>query len=171
MDKSPVLERIVEWAEANGEKIQDAYNQKGGWEGWTQVELAFYLKRAFESERYGVVTVTREDNVYQGNNQRSDLLITTRKGAEHFTNMLELKCESIANTNNFKTQAKADCTKVNQGVINQNYLPCKAWVVALSVTKDLGDVQVGSLKLAAYSKRIQAGTLQLTLWWAAKSFQ
>ncbi|KAJ3738352.1 hypothetical protein DFH05DRAFT_1560828 [Lentinula detonsa] len=143
MDKSPVLERIVEWAEANGEKIQDAYNQKGGWEGWTQVELAFYLKRAFESERYGVVTVTREDNVYQGNNQRFDLLITTRKGAEHFTNMLELKCESIANTNNFKAQAKADCTK--------------AWVIALSVTKDLGDVQVGSLKLAAYSKRIQAG--------------
>ncbi|THU80419.1 hypothetical protein K435DRAFT_874395 [Dendrothele bispora CBS 962.96] len=172
MDQNPIMNAIVDWGNTNGAKLEGAYQLKGGWEGWTQVELALVLKRLFESSNPGsTVEVTREDPVYGGGTQRSDLLITTRKGAQHFTNMIELKCEGIANAPAFTGQVNGDCNKVNNGAINAAYLPCKAWVIAFSVTKNLGALQVGGKNLAQYSKKVQAGGTQMTLYWGTKDFQ
>ncbi|KAK7459554.1 hypothetical protein VKT23_009537 [Stygiomarasmius scandens] len=172
MDQNGIMNAIVDWGNANGPKLEGAYKLKGGWEGWTQVELALVLKKMFEQSNAGAaIEVTREDPVYSGGNQRSDLLITTRNGAQHFTNMFELKCEGIANAANFVGQVRDDCTKVDSGVINAAYRPCKAWVVAFSVTKNLGNLQVGGRNLAAYSKTIQAGGTRITLYWGTRDIQ
>ncbi|KAJ3992277.1 hypothetical protein F5050DRAFT_960625 [Lentinula boryana] len=168
VDKNPMMESIVEWANLNGTRLEKAYNQKGGWEGWAQVELASYLEQVFGGE--GVATVTREDNVYNGNDQRSDLLITTQKpNGTSFTNMFELKCESSANSGNFRTKVRADCTKIANGVWNANYAPCEAWIIAIGVTKTVGDFMVGGKNLAPYYKKIQAGGTQMTLWWGSRA--
>ncbi|KIK66793.1 hypothetical protein GYMLUDRAFT_82161 [Collybiopsis luxurians FD-317 M1] len=175
---SGLLNKIVEWATANGAKLEEAYKLKGGWEGWTQVELALTLKRAYELQ-FGrdSVTVTREDNVYNNApNQRSDLLLTTRNGGQIFTNMIELKCESIANAANFVREVSGDCTKVNSGVINAIHRPCKAWVVAFSVSNNMANNQAGAnplrvdgTPLAVY-RTIQAGGTPITMWWGSKNF-
>ncbi|THV02295.1 hypothetical protein K435DRAFT_792650 [Dendrothele bispora CBS 962.96] len=172
MDQSGIMNTIAKWGNDNGAKLEGAYRLKGGWEGWAQVELALVLKQMFETNNPGsTIEVTREDPVYSGGTQRSDILITTRKGAQHFTNMIELKCESIANAANFTRQVSEDCAKVNNGAIIATYRPCKAWVVAFSVTKNLGNLQVGGGNLGAYSKTIQAGGTLMTLWWGTKDFQ
>ncbi|KAL0575494.1 hypothetical protein V5O48_006479 [Marasmius crinis-equi] len=171
MSTSGIINKIVDWGNANGDKLEAAYGLHGGWEGWVQVELAIAFKRAFESENPGsTITVTREDSVYGGTNQRSDILITTRGGGRDFTNMLELKCESIAGAAGFSGQVKGDCDKVDKGLINNQFKPCKAWIIAFSVTKDLSNLKVDNKNLVAYPKQIRAGRLTITLWWGAKDF-
>ncbi|KIK55835.1 hypothetical protein GYMLUDRAFT_87501 [Collybiopsis luxurians FD-317 M1] len=167
---SGLLNTIADWANANASKLGEAYQLKGGWEGWTQVELALYLKRAYGQQFPGsVVTVTREDKVYNGTNERSDLLLTTRTGGRLFTNMIELKCESIANSAAFPGEVAADCTKIDTGGIKAQYRPCTAWVVAFSISRDVGHLQVGGKALVRY-RTIQAGGTQITMWTGRKDF-
>ncbi|KAG7095510.1 hypothetical protein E1B28_006249 [Marasmius oreades] len=176
-DRNPIMNKIVEWGNANGEKIEQAYSFNGGWEGWVQVELAIAFKRAFEGPG-STVTVTREDLVYQGNNQRSDILFTTRRGAERFTNMLELKCETsrAGGAAAFAAAVQADCAKVNNGLINNQFTPCKAWVIAFSVTRNLTNLTVGvdqnnqPRHLRAYPDTIRAGGRTITLYYGWRDF-
>lgn len=172
MDQNAILNKIVEWGNANGPKLEAAYGFHGGWEGWVQVELAIAFKQAFEHDFPGsTITVTREDTVYRGTNQRSDSLISTKGAGRDFTNMLELKCESVAGAAGFSGQVAGDCTKIDNGLVDNRYLPCKAWVIAFSVTKNLSNLSVGGKNLAAYSKHIQAGRTTITIWWGAKDFK
>ncbi|KAL0067753.1 hypothetical protein AAF712_005193 [Marasmius tenuissimus] len=168
-----IMNKIVEWGNANGNKIEQAYSFNGGWEGWVQVELAMVMKQTFESENRGAtITVTREDPVY-GTAQRSDLLITTRRPGNNFTNMFELKCEAsrAGGAAAFAAAVGADCTKVNNAAIANQYLPCKAWVVAFSATRDLTNLAVGGANLKAYPKKITAGAMTITLYWGSKDFK
>ncbi|KIK66770.1 hypothetical protein GYMLUDRAFT_912488 [Collybiopsis luxurians FD-317 M1] len=168
---SGLLNRVVEWANANAGKLEEAYQLKGGWEGWTQVELALDFKRAY-GKQYGhdSVTVTREDKVYNGTNERSDLLLTTRTGGKLFTNMIELKCESIANSAGFPGEVTIDCTKIDTGGIKAQYRPCTAWVVAFSVSKNLSHLQVGGKPLTAYKTINAPGRTQITIWTGRRDF-
>ena len=174
-DRNPIVNKIVEWGNANGDKIDQAYGFVGGWEGWVQVELAIAFKRAFEGPG-STVTVSREDPVYQGNNQRSDILFTTRNGTNRFTNMLELKCETsrAGGAAAFATAVGADCTKVNTGLINNQITPCKAWVIAFSVTRNLTNLTVGEpgnqRNLRAYPDTIRAGARTITLYVGYRDF-
>ncbi|KAH7879303.1 uncharacterized protein C8R40DRAFT_590845 [Lentinula edodes] len=168
VDKNPIMESIADWADYKSAEIKAAYDQKGGWEGWVQVELARHLQQYFGHE--GVAEVTREEYVYNGTDQRSDLLITTTKtNGDAFTNMFELKCESSGNSGKFRTEVKADCAKINNGVWNAKYNPCKAWIVAFGVSKTVGDFVVGGANLKEYHRKIQAGGTQITLWWGTRS--
>ncbi|KAE9396587.1 hypothetical protein BT96DRAFT_922050 [Gymnopus androsaceus JB14] len=161
MDQNAILNKIVEWGNANGPKLEAAYGFHGGWEGWVQVELAIAFKQAFEHDFPGsTITVTREDTVYRGTNQRSDSLISTKGAGRDFTNMLELKCESVAGAAGFSGQVAGDL-----------YLPCKAWVIAFSVTKNLSNLSVGGKNLAAYSKQIHAGRTTITTLVGSKDFK
>ncbi|KAL0067751.1 hypothetical protein AAF712_005191 [Marasmius tenuissimus] len=172
--KGGMIHDIVEWGNKNGAKIAEAYSFNGGWEGWVQVELAMAMKKAFSHDFPGYgITVTREDVVYD-NKQRSDLLISTSKAGQHFTNMLELKCETsrVGGASAFRTAVAADCDKVNKGQITaMKYLPCKAWVIAFSVTKDLKDLKVEGVNLQAYPKRIDAKPITITLYYGVKYFR
>ncbi|KAG7086880.1 hypothetical protein E1B28_002800 [Marasmius oreades] len=168
--RNGIMNEIVRWGNANGDKISEAYGFIGGWEGWVQVELAIAFKKAFPG-----ITISREDAVYQGNNQRSDILFTTRNPTL-FTNMLELKCETsrAGGAAAFAAAAQADCTKVNNGLINQRLIPCKAWVIAFSVTRNLTNLTVGEpghqRNLRAYPDTIRAGNHTITLYWGWKDF-
>ncbi|KAK1221992.1 hypothetical protein PQX77_015171, partial [Marasmius sp. AFHP31] len=159
-----IMNKIVEWGNANGAKIEQAYSFNGGWEGWVQVELAIVFKQAFQHDFPGAtITVTREDAVY-GTNQRSDILISTRRPGNNFTNMLELKCETSRAGGDaaFAAAVAADCTKVNNAAIANQFLPCKAWVIAFSATRNLTNLAVGGANLRAYPSTIRAGARTIT---------
>ena len=108
-----MFEQIIKWANSEdiAPKIEEAYEQRGGWEGWVQVELAIYLKRVFEREMYpgSTVKVTREDYIYGESSDRSDLLLKTTRFGSTFYNALELKCESKLGAKSFRTKVKQDC--------------------------------------------------------------
>ncbi|KAJ4490752.1 hypothetical protein J3R30DRAFT_131739 [Lentinula aciculospora] len=170
VEKNSVMEKILEWANdvVNAEKIEKAYNQKGGWEGWVQVELAMYLQKVLGGQ--GIATILREQNVYNGNSQKCDFLIKTQKeNGEYFTNMFELKCESSGNAGKFRTEVRDDCTKIANGVWNTEFNPCEAWIVAFSVTKNVADFMVGGRNLRRYYKTIQAGQIQMSVWWGSRA--
>ncbi|KAJ3745982.1 hypothetical protein DFH05DRAFT_901333 [Lentinula detonsa] len=165
---NPVMEKIVDWGNnyVNAQKIAAAYNQKGGWEGWVQVELAIVLQQHFGGD--GQATVLREQYVYNGTQQRCDILIDTKKyNGEHFTNMFELKCESSGNAGNFRTEVEKDCTKIGGGVWKCS--PCTWWIVGFGVTQDIGDLKVKGVNLKKYHRDIQVGEGRVTLWWAKGS--
>ncbi|KAF9062586.1 hypothetical protein BDP27DRAFT_1427721 [Rhodocollybia butyracea] len=73
------------------EKIGRAWKLKGGWEGWAQVELAIFLEDTLGKD-FGV---TREDLVYEGTKQQSDIKVL-QKSTNELT-ILELKCKSLNN--------------------------------------------------------------------------
>ena len=173
--RNPIITEIVRWGNANANKIDQAYDFKGGWEGWVQVELAIHL-RGFFGGQY--VAISREDLVY-GNKQRSDILFQTdipmdvknKVPAQKFSNMIELKCESKAGAAAFPGQVKEDCEKVTQANIVAAVLPCKAWVVAFSVTKVLTNLSVGGTNLQLYPDAIQLPSGRtVSIYWGAKSF-
>ncbi|KAJ3730494.1 hypothetical protein EV361DRAFT_550522 [Lentinula raphanica] len=162
-EKNPILEAIADWGDANHDKIYAAYAQKGGWEGWVQVELAIHLGKHFGGQ--GQSLTSREQYVYNGTNQKCDLLIETAKyNGEHFVNMFELKCESSGNANKFRTDVQGDCTKIGNGV--WKYSPCTWWIIGFGVDKAVGDLVVKHQNLQAYHRQIKVGNGAVTLWWA-----
>jgi hypothetical protein len=72
--------------EANWAKIRNIYEQKGGWEGWLQVELAEYLR-----QWYPAWTIERERRVFDGSNERADITLTKRGEVSY---VIELKVAS-----------------------------------------------------------------------------
>ena len=69
-----VVDLIQTWAAENHDKVFDAYMHKGGWEGWTQVELAIWLMRKLFQADQGFLT-NRELQVYENGSQRADIVI------------------------------------------------------------------------------------------------
>ena len=56
-----LAESIRKWADANAEKLHQAYNFKDGWEGWVQVELAIALQQGHGGQAsYSQDVITRE---------------------------------------------------------------------------------------------------------------
>lgn len=44
-DIPPVIFDIIYLLNSHGERLEDLDDLNGGWEGWLQVELAFYLSK------------------------------------------------------------------------------------------------------------------------------
>ncbi|MDG9670896.1 hypothetical protein ONV78_24365 [Hahella sp. CR1] len=78
------------WAKNKGEEIVRNFMQKGGWEGWAQVELANVFQTLPGD---GVVNVEREVHAYQNARQAVDIKITDVNQQKSF--LVELKCESL----------------------------------------------------------------------------
>ena len=70
----------------NPEAIIENYLQKGGWEGWAQVEL----ERKYKTLP-GLEWVLREQNIYEEKREAVDFLISSDSGLF----CIELKCESL----------------------------------------------------------------------------
>ncbi|KAG7087365.1 hypothetical protein E1B28_013338 [Marasmius oreades] len=174
---NPILGAIIDWGKNHHikDRIRQAYQQRGGWEGWVQLELAIYLEDFFLNNKYPdcEIKVTREEYTYGETQKRSDILFMTTKSAYHiFYNAIELKCEA-KNTGaaGFKLEVKKDCEKVDNAKPKGSFAPCTTWVVAFSTTPDanLSDLKVGQRKLEKYKDTIPiVQDLEITLWWGTR---
>ncbi|KAJ3992279.1 hypothetical protein F5050DRAFT_1905436 [Lentinula boryana] len=156
------MESIADWGNeaVNAHKIEAAYSQQGGWEGWVQVELTLVVQKHFGGAE---ATISREQYVYNGTQQRCDILIETNKqNGEHFVNLFEIKCESSGSADKFRTEVNKDCTKIDAGV--SKFYPCEWWIVAFGVTRDIGDLKAKGVNLMKYYRDIKTENGSVTIW-------
>ncbi|KAG7419678.1 hypothetical protein ACKAV7_005336 [Fusarium commune] len=85
-----VLNSIAEWVSHKKDIITYAQQTSGGWEGWAQVELAFYLTRAhgYQYNEGSTIWLKRESHVFTNSAQRIDIEISGPGSL-----LFELKCE------------------------------------------------------------------------------
>lgn len=140
-------------------KIAAAYQQRGGWEGWAQVEIAYTI-----AIKYPHVAIDREVNVYEGTRKKNDFVIV-EGGRPH--QIIELKCERSSQDEAAFLKAFAeDCGKIHAGPIKGEYRPADGLAVGICVNLDtyehvmknseyrITGVQVGNFWVVRYSKHI-----------------
>ncbi|WDK20912.1 hypothetical protein CGRA01v4_12201 [Colletotrichum graminicola] len=114
-----------------GNTISNGYFEKGGWEGWAQVEIANVIKA-----KYSGLGVTREDGVYEGSLARSDLVLVNE--ASGVRNVIELKCQRGSASTNSKwiVQQVIDDAGKLQRTLKPEFRPAKCFAVGIAVTPD-----------------------------------
>lgn len=145
---------IRSWAADNMGKIIKAYSQKGGWEGWAQVEIATALHDSLQEQfddatdqvRAAVTKVKREVPVYPPTKSpkdrevqtKADIVVSTgpSKRREHV--IIEMKCEGAKNDKGFVQRVQDDVEKVD-GEILDKFRPAKAWALAFTASKKVYD--------------------------------
>ena len=103
-----IEEAVVGWLN-NDENLVRAKNLDGGWEGWAQIQLAFYLQQATNAK------VSRECKIYAADpDKRADLFVAPTQG----TNIgLELKCRTKGETIvEFQQRFLKDIDKISSGI-------------------------------------------------------
>jgi len=140
-DMIDMIDMIGTWAELRKEDIHKIYEQKGGWEGWMQVELALYL-----ASNYPHINVRREENVYSNNPKlRADILFKKRMGWE----IVELKCESLFQDlegfTRFASTFKNDLIKVHDAQLKPEYrtISARIWCVGITCDPRVSDATRG----------------------------
>jgi len=133
-DITDIVDRIWYWINKSDPKvplkIAAAYKQKGGWEGWAQVEIAYLVQ-----DKYPNVTIDREVNVYTGTQKENDFVIIDKNDATKPKQVVELKCERGTQTpSQFKQSFINDITKIKTLPIGAAYKPAKSYAVAISCT-------------------------------------
>lgn len=137
----PNLEDVVSiigaWSAYHYYKIREIYWQKGGWEGWAQVELAL----AF-TQLYPKTNTLREQTVYVGSNKRADLTLML---ANELTQVIELKVESLwqdqsaGGVTNFVTALKADIKKIDINNLDPQYRPALVYAIGLTCRDEVNE--------------------------------
>ncbi|KAL8730547.1 MAG: hypothetical protein Q9166_004001 [cf. Caloplaca sp. 2 TL-2023] len=132
-DITDILDRIRYWIQSDDKvplKMEAAYTQKGGWEGWAQVEIAYLVQT-----KYPNVTIDREVNVYTGTQKENDFVIIDNTDATKPKQIVELKCErGTQKPVEFRKSFMNDITKINTLPIGAAYKPAKAYAIAISCT-------------------------------------
>ena len=135
-DLTDIVDRIWFWLNKSDsnivpKKIGIAYTQKGGWEGWAQVEIAYLVQI-----HYPHVTIDREVNVYTGTRKENDFVIKDNNNVTPIQ-IVELKCERGTQSATELLQSfKDDIEKINNHPIGTEYKPAKAYATAISCTTD-----------------------------------
>ncbi|KAL9035865.1 MAG: hypothetical protein Q9180_004621, partial [Flavoplaca navasiana] len=134
-DLTDIIDRIGYWLTKSDsdivpKKIGIAYTQKGGWEGWAQVEIAYLVQ-----VRYPNVTIDREVNVYTGTRKENDFVVKDNNNVTPIQ-IVELKCErGTQSATEFSQSFKDDIEKINNHPIGTEYKPAKAYATAISCTE------------------------------------
>ncbi|KAF9064821.1 hypothetical protein BDP27DRAFT_1425482 [Rhodocollybia butyracea] len=113
-------------------KIGTAYQLKGGWEGWAQVEIAIFLQEKLRDKGF---EVTREDRVYEDASKRSDITVHQKTAGK--VTILELKCESLRNKGKFDKGVAKDVAKIGNKIASAYSEEAKEstiWSVAIGTT-------------------------------------
>jgi hypothetical protein len=128
-DVTDLLTWVQNWYTQQRFKILQIYQQKGGWEGWAQVELANGLSTLADC------TCQREIMVYANNQKRADLLLTSKISTDP-RQVMELKCESLfqdAQGNGaYVDKVIEDLDKITDHPVKQELRPAR--VIALGAT-------------------------------------
>lgn len=106
----------------------EIFSQKGGWQGWAQVELAFAVSNWLGGSAY------REVNVYD-DSERADIVRTNT--LDDTTTIIELQCQSFyqdqADTNAFSLAIINDLVKANRSGRNSEYQGKPIYVIGIGV--------------------------------------
>ncbi|KAJ7040574.1 hypothetical protein C8F04DRAFT_1391713 [Mycena alexandri] len=130
---SAVLVAMDTWLNTKLEFIAEAWRQKGGWEGWSQVEIAFMLKAAYKDN----CTVEREDYVYKNApKKKADVVLTLHGAGGHESlEVLELKClGERRELSEFIKSVMEDITKIQEGTFKVGDV--RPWAMVLVVNED-----------------------------------
>jgi hypothetical protein len=142
---------IKEWAFNNLTRIVRAFTQKGGWEGWAQVEIATAIYDHIRAMPYanakdallvGTSTVLREVPVYPStktvkgytSQKAADLLIEFGPPSSREFIIIELKCEGFYNKDAFVAAVAEDVSKLN-GDIQHHFKPARTWALGFSTSQ------------------------------------
>lgn len=138
-DLTDIKDVLYHWIEKDGgvgdgrvaNTISNAYFEKGGWEGWAQVEIANIIKA-----KYPGLSVTREDGVYDGSIARSDLVLVNETTGVR--NVIELKCQRGSAKDNPKwiVQQVIDDARKLQKTLKPQFRPAKCFAVGIAITPD-----------------------------------
>jgi hypothetical protein len=146
--EADVVPIIHQWATSKADEIIARDEQKGGWEGWAQVEIAETLDRyRFQDRqlwnRKHSDRVHREQPVYQKKPtdkgaKMADFVIgrNSRRVFEQRlgTTIMELKCEGLHNKDKFKKVVEQDIKKVTLCSLKPEYVPARVLILAISVS-------------------------------------
>ncbi|WP_437275841.1 hypothetical protein WME90_31940 [Sorangium sp. So ce375] len=119
------------------QRIVTIYELNGGWEGWAQVELALSVDVLLH-RKLGKHLVEREPQGKYIGLQRADLLIRSNeayRGLLPF--VIELKCESYKQRDNFNRNVFGDIGKLSE--INRNTLKAIPILIVISITMENTD--------------------------------
>ncbi|KAL8713283.1 MAG: hypothetical protein Q9225_006787 [Loekoesia sp. 1 TL-2023] len=136
-DINDIVDRVWWWIRQSGDgttplKIAAAYHQRGGWEGWAQVEIAYAIQQKYEK-----VALVREVKVFEGTGQAADFVITHRTDHTQPVQIVELKCErGSLSGNQFGALVASDIRKIQTSPLRADFKPATVYVVAISVTQD-----------------------------------
>ena len=149
---------IKKWALKNIDRIVRAYTQKGGWEGWAQVEIATELYRerdmaygdAKDSLLATTTKVLREVAVYPPtitkkggiSQKRADIVVEFGAPSRREFVIIELKCEGFYNKDAFVQAVKEDVDKVN-GDIEHDFKPARVWALGFSTSQEVYNEMLG----------------------------
>lgn len=163
----PILVSIVDFVNTHHRKLWEIMEQKGGWEGWLQVELAFLIT---ESSAHAYVA-ERELNVFKKAGQRVDIWATGAQGPVQSVG-IELKCESHYQDNvggaRLNARLSEDVEKILAGVRQEYVGATGARVYAVGVTTNPNDLK-GYDKVASRGVQMQYKQTESkqhwVLWW------
>ncbi|KAH6911087.1 hypothetical protein BKA70DRAFT_52725 [Coprinopsis sp. MPI-PUGE-AT-0042] len=143
---------IANLLNTKGTIIDAAYQQKGGWEGWAQVEIAISLAATVPNN-----TVLREPHPYPNPGDKADVLLTITEplNGQHHYEILELKCwGQLRKKGEFIKQVEIDIDKI---LTTANVVNTRAWAMVL-----VPDAAVkNDIKNAMLAKRRQSGATLL----------
>jgi hypothetical protein len=158
---------LTEWLtksdQSLAQKMIDAYQQKGGWEVWAQVEFGRFLtnKNYYKS-------VEREVAVFKSASDRADLLCSGDTAAQSYLyDIVELKTETIfqsgSGKDNFKKRVEGDVAKLGKLASSYNSKNTRVTAVGISIaaqtTKDV--------KIAWDKKMNTIDVYAKDAWWIA----
>jgi hypothetical protein len=161
---NPILASIAAWAEEKSDMIQFAYNTKGGWEGWAQVELAARLYKD-HGYKYGPnqqSKIVREVPIYTSSNRSAaDIAIYKNGDPAQGALIFELKCESYKSTDKFKKNVLLDWEKVTGG-LKPEFTSADIWVIGLAISNDANQA-MENINPAFDEYQYPSGPV--TIWW------
>lgn len=130
LDTYDAVQLVINWGNQDWvkEKIDRAWGQKGGWEGWAQVELAMAFQDSFHDKYW----VYREQNVYNNKLEADIVLQPKNQGVP--VEIIELKVQGFnLSEDAFVTAVKKDLNKIinAKGDVTG---PALIWAMAITVT-------------------------------------
>jgi hypothetical protein len=108
-------------------KIDHAYDGNGGWELWAQVEIATLIASKYSASH----KVTREERIYDGTNQATDLVI--RDPHDKILQIIELKCERKSMSGGIVAAVQDDVIKLKK-TLKSAYSAAGCFAVGISCT-------------------------------------
>ena len=123
------------WVKEHTPLIVRNYNQKGGWEGWAQIELALALKFMYSDWK-----VTREQHVFLNTRKKVDLLLTKENESSY---IIELKCESLNNQIQVARSFSTDIDRFVENEVDERYSKNKRIAMALTVSYEGYNIMKG----------------------------
>jgi hypothetical protein len=145
-----IVQLIATWANSRAAIIQRAYDQKGGWEGWAQVEIALSLQDELSKKPDFLDVLTREFPFYANDSLRADIAILYLPDGMPI-DIIELKCESAFQTKQFAAELYDDFVKVTTENIShlKNCHPSRQFLIGIACTHEARDEALANIKKKA----------------------